>query len=44
MVTTTSITAVSVSMRSAQSTSSLPEVNQLATGTMRACRVAAEAT
>ena len=35
--TTTSITAVSVSMRSAQSTASLPEVSQLATGTISAC-------
>src|SRR5271165_6546459 len=33
VVTTTSITAVSVSMRSAQATASLPEVNQLAIGT-----------
>ena len=33
VVTTTSITAVSVSMRSAQSTASVPDENQLNTGT-----------
>ena len=37
MPTTTSITAVSVSIRSAQATTSLPEVIQLATGTISAC-------
>ena len=36
------MTAVSVSMRSAQATASLPEVNQLATGTMQRLLVVAE--